>query len=220
MTKIIFGRAVVRGGARSELPPEGCTSAARRLSAGGYTPAGWRLHVCCLLKRLHTRSRLPCCSQRCTALFISVPPPPSIMWNDVSPENSKLLVYSEVLGVPIELKITGGGEYSFVPPKDLAFLCLCTLEECRADHREARLLIRTPPPFNLRGEQAWDFNNTHCFTMLPLGNIECSTNIWHFLASQPPFLIEYCKPIIPLAVRDKVCMLNACSCTLEFMDIV
>ena len=49
MTKILFGRVVVRGGVGSALPPEGCTSAARRLLAGGYTPAGWRLHVCCLL---------------------------------------------------------------------------------------------------------------------------------------------------------------------------
>ncbi len=142
------------------------------------------------------------------------------MWAVVSPEKSKLLIHSEALGVPIELKIAGGGEYSFVPPKDLALLCLCTLEEVRADHREARLLIRTPPPFNLRGEQAWDFNNAQCFTLLPLGKNECSTDIWHFLASQPPFLIEYCKPMIPLTVGDKVCMLNACLCTLEFMDFV
>ncbi len=142
------------------------------------------------------------------------------MWDDVSPENSKLLIYSKVLGGPIELKITGGGEYSFVPPKDLAFLCLCTLEEFRADHREARLLIRTPPPFVLQRKQARDFNNAQCFTLLPLGKNECSTDVWHFLVSQPPFLIEHCKPIIPLAVGDKVCMLNACSCTLEFMDFV
>ena len=142
------------------------------------------------------------------------------MWADVSPEKSKLLIHSKALGAPIELKVTGGGECSFVPPKDLAFLCLCTLEEVRADHREARLLIRTPPPFNLRCEQAWDFNNIQCFTLLPLGKNEHSTDIWHFLASQPPCLIEYCKPMIPLAVGDKVCMLNACSCTLEFMDFV
>ena len=217
MTKIIFGRAVVRGGARSELPPEGCTSAARRLSAESYTPAGWRLHVCCLLKRLHTRSRLPCCSQRCTALFISVPP---IMWDDISPENSKLLVYSTVLGVPIGLKITGGGEHSFVPPKDLTFLCLCILEEFRADHREARLLIRTPPPWILQQEQTWDSNNVQCFTLLPFGENERSTDIRHFITSQPPFLFEYCKPMIPLAVGDKICMLNACPCMLDFTDFV
>ena len=142
------------------------------------------------------------------------------MWDDVSPENSKLLIYSTVLGGPIELKITGGGEYSFVPPKDLAFLCLCALEEFRADHREARLLIRTPPPFNLQREQTWDCNDVQCFTLLPLGKNERSTDIRHFLASQPPFLIEYCKPMIPLAVGDKVCMLNACSCTLGFIDFV
>jgi hypothetical protein len=142
------------------------------------------------------------------------------MWDDVSPENSKLLIYSTVLGGPIELKITGGGEYSFVPPKDLAFLCLCTLEELRADHREARLLIRTPPPLVLQREQTWVYNNVQCFTLLPLGTNERSTDIRHFLASQPPFLAEYCKPMIPLVVGDKICMLNACSCTLDFMDFV
>jgi hypothetical protein len=142
------------------------------------------------------------------------------MWDDISPENSKLLIYSKVLGVPIELKITGGGEHSFVPPKDLAFLCLCTLEEFRADHREARLLIRTPPPWILQQEQTWERNNVQCFTLLPFGENERSTDIRHFLVSQPPFLIEYCKPMIPLAVGDKICMLNACSCTLDFMNFV
>jgi hypothetical protein len=142
------------------------------------------------------------------------------MWDDISPENSKLLVYSTVLGVPIGLKITGGGEHSFVPPKDLTFLCLCTLEEFRADHREARLLIRTPPPWILQQEQTWDSNNVQCFTLLPFGENERSTDIRHFITSQPPFLFEYCKPMIPLAVGDKICMLNACPCMLDFTDFV
>ena len=142
------------------------------------------------------------------------------MWNDVSPEKSKLLVYSTVLGVPIELKMTGGGEHRFVPPKDLAFLCLCTLERFRTDHREAGLLIRTPPHWILQQEQTWDSNSVQCFTLLPFGENERSTDIQHFLASQPPFLFEYCKPMIPVAVGDKICMLNACSCTLDFMNFV
>ncbi len=207
MTKFIFGRVVVRGGVGSEPPPEGCTS------------AGWRPHVCRLLSGCTSGRGCPAARKVYIPLYFC-PPPPPIMWDDVSPENSKLLIYSKVLGVPIELKTTGGGEHSFVPPKDLAFLCLCTLEEIRADHREARLLVRTPPPFNLQREQTWVCNDVQCFTLLPLGKNECSTDIWHFLASQPPFLIEYCKPIIPLAVGDKVCMLNACSCTLEVMDFV
>ena len=135
MNKIIFGRAVVRGGARSGLPPEGCTSAARRLSAE-------------------------------------------------------------------------------------SFLCLCTLEEFRADHREARLLIRTPPPWILQQEQTWDSNSVQCFTLLPFGENERSTDIRHFITSQPPFLFEYCKPMIPLAVGDKICMLNACPCMLDLTDFV
>ncbi len=190
---------------------------------------GWRLHTSWLEAArllppwwLHARLRLPCCSQRCIALFITARPPPPQMnlWAYVSPEKLKLLIHSEASGAPIELKITGGGEHSFVPPKDLAFLCFCTLEENRADHREAKLVVRTPPPFSLLHEQAWDFHNVQCFTLLPPGKREPSADTWHFLASQPPFLIEYCKPIIPLAVGDKVCMLNACSCTLGFMDFV
>ena len=152
-------------------------------------------------------------------LYFCTPPPP-IMWDDISPENSKLLVYSTVLGVPIGLKITGGGEHSFVPPKDLTFLCLCTLEEFRADHREARLLIRTPPPWILQQEQTWDSNNVQCLTLLPFGENERSTDIRHFITSQPPFLFEYCKPMIPLAVGDKIVMLNACPCMLDFTDFV
>ena len=217
MTKFIFGRVVVRGRAGSELPPEGCTSAARRLSAEGYTPASWGLHVRCLLNGCTLSRGCPAALKGAQPSLFLYPPPP-IMWNDISSENSKLLIYSKVLGVPVELKITGGGEHRFVPPKDLAFLCLCTLEGFRADHREARLLIRTPPPWILQQEQTWDRNNVQCFTLLPFGENERSTDIRHFLASQPPF--EYCKPMIPLAVGDKICMLNACSCTLDFMDFV
>jgi hypothetical protein len=220
MTKIIFGRVVVRGGAGSELPPEGCTSAARRLSAEGYTPAGWRLHVCCLLNGCTLGRGCPAALKGAQPSLFLYPPPPPIMWDDISPENSKLLVYSTVLGVPIGLKITGGGEHSFVPPKDLTFLCLCTLEEFRADHREARLLIRTPPPWILQQEQTWDSNSVQCFTLLPFGENERSTDIRHFITSQPPFLFEYCKPMIPLAVGDKICMLNACPCMLDFTDFV
>jgi hypothetical protein len=212
MTKIIFGRAVVRGGARSELPPEGCTSAARRLSAGGCTSAASSNG--CTLGR-----GCPAALKGAQPSLFLCPPPP-IMWDDISPENSKLLVYSTVLGVPIGLKITGGGEHSFVPPKDLTFLCLCTLEEFRADHREARLLIRTPPPWILQQEQTWDSNSVQCFTLLPFGENERSTDIRHFITSQPPFLFEYCKPMIPLAVGDKICMLNACPCMLDFTDFV
>ncbi len=203
----------MRGGAGSGLPP-------RRLSAEGYTPAGGRLHVCCLLYGCTLGRGCPAALKGAQPSLFLYPPPPPIMWNGVSPENSKLLVYSTVLGVPIELKITGGGEHSFVPPKDLAFLCLCTIEEFRADHREARLLIRTPPPWILQQEQTWDHTNVQCFTLLPFEENGRSTDIRHFLASQPPFLIEYCKPMIPLTVGDKVCMLNACSCTLESMDSV
>jgi hypothetical protein len=212
MTKIIFGRAVVRGGARSELPPEGCTSAARRLGAARLLPPQTAEHtvaIALLLSKVHS-----------PLYFCTPPPPPPIMWDDISPENSKLLVYSTVLGVPIGLKITGGGEHSFVPPKDLTFLCLCTLEEFRADHREARLLIRTPPPWILQQEQTWDSNSVQCFTLLPFGENERSTDIRHFITSQPPFLFEYCKPMIPLAVGDKICMLNACPCMLDFTDFV
>jgi hypothetical protein len=218
MTKNSFGRVVVRGGAGSELPPEGCTSAARRLPAEGYTQAGWRLHVCCLPNGCTLGRGCPAALKGAQPSLFQ--PPPPIMWDDISPENSKLLIYSKVLGVPIELKITGVSEHSFVPPKDLAFLCLCTLEGFRADHREARLLIRTPPPWILQQEQTWDSNSVQCFTLLPFGENERSTDVRHFLALQPPFLFEYCKPMIPLAVGDKVCMLNACSCTLDFMDFV
>ena len=213
MTKILFGRVVVRGGAGSELPPEGCTSAARRLSVGGCTSAASSNG--CTLGR-----GCPAALKGAQPSLFLYPPPLSIMWNDVSPEKSKLLVYSTVLGVPIELKMTGGGEHRFVPPKDLAFLCLCTLEKFRTDHREAGLLIRTPPPWILQQEQTWNSNSVQCFTLLPFGENERSTDICHFLASQPPLLFEYCKPMIPLAVGNKICMLNACSCTLDFMNFV
>ncbi|MFN9901812.1 MAG: hypothetical protein ACK55Z_24120, partial [bacterium] len=148
----------MRGGAGSELPPEGCTAAARRLSADGYTQAGWLLHGWFHTKGCQLIRRCPAALKCAKPSLFMYPPPPPIMWSDVSPENLKLLVYSKVLGVQIELKITGGGEHSFVPPKDLTFLCLCTLEEFRADHREARLLIRTPPPWILQQEQTWDSN--------------------------------------------------------------
>ncbi len=211
----------MRGGVGSGLPPEGCTQAthggcwleAAHQLVGGYTSAApfmaARPAAVALLL-----SKVP------SLLYYCPPPPPVNMWSDISPEKLGLLVHSEASGAPIELKITGGGEHSFVPPKDLTFLCFCTLEEIRADHREAKLVVRTPPPYSLLHEQAWDFHNVQCFTLLPPGKREPNVDTWHFLASQPPFLIEHCKPIIPLAVGGKVCMLNACTCTLEFVDFV